>query len=40
MSTTVAERVYYNPVEHLAMGTYWLQVSDGNHRKVKKLIIQ
>jgi len=38
--TSVVDRVYYVPAEHLAMGTYWVRVSDGTDQKVKKLIIQ
>ncbi len=37
--TNVIDRVQYIPVEHLAMGTYWIRVSNGTNQKVKKLIV-
>ena len=36
----VTATTHHLVIGNLAMGSYWVQVSDGEHRKTKKLIIQ
>jgi hypothetical protein len=38
--TNITGTTHYLSVGQLAMGTYWVRVADGQHVKVKKLIIQ
>jgi len=40
LQANITETSHYLETGNLAMGSYWVQVSDGSHRKVKKLIIQ
>ncbi|HPF90234.1 MAG TPA: T9SS type A sorting domain-containing protein [Flavobacteriales bacterium] len=35
----VTDLIHYFSVEHLAMGTYWVRVSNGTDQKVKKLMV-